>query len=131
MEKPNLAVWSTGSEVLSIDISKDGTRIVSGSANITARIWNIKNGSPIGEPLQGHTDLVGSVAFSPDGKRIVSGSGDKTVRIWNAETGTPIGEPLQGLTHSVESTDFFPDEIPIVSNHYSSGVLKSQTNLVE
>ncbi|KIK66938.1 hypothetical protein GYMLUDRAFT_156943, partial [Collybiopsis luxurians FD-317 M1] len=98
MEKPNLAGWNTGSEVLSIDISKDGTRIVSGSVNMTARIWNIKNGSPIGEPLQGHTNGVGSVAFSPDGKRIVSGSADKTIRIWNAETGSPIGEHLQGHT---------------------------------
>ncbi|KIK66981.1 hypothetical protein GYMLUDRAFT_915410 [Collybiopsis luxurians FD-317 M1] len=114
MERPNLAVWKTGSEVWSLAISKDGTRIVS-ATDTTARIWNIKNGSPIGEPLQGHTDWVQSVAFSPDGKRIVSGSGDETVRIWNAETGTPIGEPLQGHTDWVRSVAFSPDGKRIVS----------------
>ncbi|KIK55414.1 hypothetical protein GYMLUDRAFT_839919, partial [Collybiopsis luxurians FD-317 M1] len=73
-EKQNLGSWNTGSEVYGLDISKDGTKIVSGGEDTTARIWNARSRTPIGEPLQGHTDWVGSVAFSPDGKRIVSGS---------------------------------------------------------
>jgi WD40 repeat protein len=43
---------------------------------------------PIGQPLQGHSDAVGSVAFSPDGKTLASGSGDGTIFLWdvNAES---------------------------------------------
>ena len=34
------------------------------------------------QTLQGHTDVVTSVAFSSDNKWVASGSGDKSVRLW-------------------------------------------------
>jgi WD40 repeat protein len=37
--------------------------------------------------LQGHTDMILSVAFSADGKLVASASWDQTFRIWLAETG--------------------------------------------
>ena len=41
-------------------------------------MWDAKTGEQKKE-LQGHTDVVISVAFSPDGNQIVSASGDKSV----------------------------------------------------
>ena len=49
--------------------------------------------------LQGHTNLVNSVAFSPDGRHLVSGSFDQTIRVWDALTGGQVGNPLQGHTN--------------------------------
>ena len=67
--------------VSSVAFSPDGKFIVSGSGDMTVRLWDIQ-GNPVGQPFQGHESLVNSVAFSPDGKFIVSGSDDMTVRLW-------------------------------------------------
>ena len=69
----------------------------------------------MGKPLQGHTDIVYSVAFSPDGRHIVSGSMDYTVQVWDAQAGIQVGKPLQGHTNGVWSVAFSPDGTHIVS----------------
>jgi dipeptidyl aminopeptidase/acylaminoacyl peptidase len=73
--------------VSSAAFSPDGQRIVTASADKTARIWDAATGKPIGE-LRGHDSAVRSAAFSPDGKRIVTASFDKTARIWDVFANT-------------------------------------------
>ncbi|KAG2748771.1 WD40 repeat-like protein, partial [Suillus brevipes Sb2] len=70
--------------VRSVSFSLDGTRIVSGSDDMTVRVWDAATGQPIGQPLRGHTTWVNSVSFFPDGTRIVSCSHNGTVRVWYA-----------------------------------------------
>ena len=41
--------------VISVAFSPDGTRIVSGSADTTVRVWDADTGQPVGQPLNGHT----------------------------------------------------------------------------
>ncbi|KAG2340650.1 WD40 repeat-like protein [Suillus weaverae] len=108
--------------VLSVSFSPDSTRIVTGLADKTVRLWDAATGHPVGEPLRGHTDCVNSVSFSPDGTRIVTGSWDKTVRLWDAATGQAVGEPLRGHTHSVNSVSFSPDGTRIVTGSRDSTV---------
>jgi len=59
--------------------------------------------------LEGHADVILSVAFSPDGKSIVSGSYDTTIRVWDAETGEAISGPFKGHSQDVTSVAFHPD----------------------
>ena len=75
--------------VTSVRFSADGKRIVSGSHDKTAKLWDAETGRVI-RTLTGHSAGVESVRFSLDGKRIVSGSGDNTVKVWNAESGQEI-----------------------------------------
>ena len=130
--------------VRSVAFSPDGRYIVSGSNDRKIQLWDgsflsqwsgrdIVSGSnygtiqllspwtsgyKVGNPLQGHTSFVTSVAFSPDRRYIVSGSNDRTIRLWDAQTGGQVGNPLQGHTDSVQSVTFSPDGRHIVSGSY-------------
>jgi hypothetical protein len=68
-------------EVTSAAFSPDGTQIVTGSDDGTARVWAARGG-PALAVLEGHDDAVYSAAFSPGGTQIVTGSGDTTARVW-------------------------------------------------
>jgi WD40 repeat protein len=71
--------------------------------------------------LNGHSDVVHSVAFSQDGRRVVSGSFDKTVRIWNVETGEEERK-LEGHSHWVYSVAFSQDGRRVVSGSFDKTV---------
>jgi WD40 repeat protein len=68
--------------VRSAAFSPDGSRVVTASADNTARIWDAATGEPLTSPLA-HQDAVTSAAFSPDGTRVVTASADNTARIWD------------------------------------------------
>ena len=57
----------------SASFSPDGSRIVTGSGDKTAKVWDAKSGAEV-LTLKGHTGGVTSASFSPDGSRIVTGS---------------------------------------------------------
>jgi WD40 repeat protein len=93
--------------VYSADWSPDGRRVVTASADRTARIWDSATGQQL-VILKGHSERVQGAAFSPDGHRIVSASWDKTARIWDASTGSTT-LTLQGHSDRVETAEFSPD----------------------
>ena len=82
------------------------------------RVWDLSTGTPLGDPLTGHTSPVAAVAalLLPDGRPIaVTGSQDDTVRVWDLTTGTPLGDPLTGHTDTVTAVAalLLPDGRPI------------------
>jgi tetratricopeptide (TPR) repeat protein len=68
--------------VSSVAFSPDGRRIVTGSWDSTAKVWDAQSGRET-LTLKGHTNYVSSVAFSPDGRRIVTDSSDSTAKVWD------------------------------------------------
>jgi hypothetical protein len=91
----------------SVAFSPDATRLLTGSQDGTARVWDAGTGQQKAV-LKGHVDWVSSVAFSPDGKRILTGSLDRTARGWDDETGQ-AKVTLVGHTAEVTSVAFSPD----------------------
>ena len=120
------------SDVVSLAISPDGTKVLTGSMDRTARLWDAVSGKQIrffqgpkilirfgigssvkGKPgefeVKGDTPgIIVSVAFSPDGKQVLTGSDDKTARLWDAKSGKEI-RVFQGHIQGISSVAFSPD----------------------
>jgi serine/threonine protein kinase len=100
-------------EVTSVAFSPDGTRIVTGSCDRTAKVWDARTGRQQLD-LKGHIREIWSVAFSPDGTKIVTGSDDLTAKDWDGRTGAPLLD-LKGHTKPVYSVAYTPDGSRIVT----------------
>ncbi len=102
--------------VTSASFSVDGSHIVTGSWDNTAKVWDAKTGAEV-RTLKGHTNLVSSASFSVDGSRIVTGSRDTTAKVWDAKTGTEM-LTLKGHTEWVYSASFSVDGSRIVTGSH-------------
>jgi len=96
-----------------VGFSPDGTRIVTGSWDQTAKVWDAVTGE---ERLtfRGHKGIIFSVSFSPDGTHIATGGGDRTVCVWDAKT-NEIRLALRGHADQVYAVNFSPDGTRIVT----------------
>jgi WD40 repeat protein len=70
--------------VISASFSANASRIVTASADKTARVWDAVTGAAL-TVLSGHTNWVNSAAISADGSRVLTASLDQTARIWQLD----------------------------------------------
>lgn len=76
-----------GSEgALTLAVSSDGRRLLSGHNDKALRLWDAETGSLLRQ-FEGSNGVVNSVCFAPDGKTFLSGSADGSLRVWDAESG--------------------------------------------
>jgi WD40 repeat protein len=74
--------------VTSVAFSPDGLRLVTASADTTARIWDAETGSVV-TVLEGHQRPVTRATFSPDGRYVLTVAFNG-MRIWDAASGAVI-----------------------------------------
>ncbi len=89
-----------------VAFSRDGKTILT-TSEMTARLWEVATGKPIGEPLHHQRASRGRQDDEP--LRLVGGVSQRgEARLWDAVTGKPLGPPLphQGR---VIATAFSPD----------------------
>lgn len=101
-------------DIYSLDYSRNGRLIASGSGDRSVRLWDIESGQ---ETLHLQIDDgVTTVAISPDNRYVAAGSLDKSVRVWDIH-GNLVerleGEP--GHKDSVYSVAFAPSGRELVS----------------
>uniref|UniRef100_A0A452G611 Apoptotic protease-activating factor 1 n=1 Tax=Capra hircus TaxID=9925 RepID=A0A452G611_CAPHI len=114
--------------VLSCDISSDGAKFSSTSADKTAKIWSFELLSPLHE-LRGHKGCVRCSSFSVDNTMLATGDDNGEIRMWNVSNGellhlcAPISVEEGAATHGGWVTDlcFSPDNKMLVS---AGGYLK-------
>ncbi len=99
--------------VRSLQFSPDGSILVTGSADGTARFWSVPSLQPVGSNLV-HRGEILMVRFSPDGTRVATAAEDWSARVWDVRSGAPATEPLAHIDH-VKSVDFSPDGTRLVT----------------
>jgi WD40 repeat protein/cytoskeletal protein RodZ len=97
--------------VTAVAISADGSRLLTGSADGSARLWNLTDANPGANVIQlpGTTAPIQAVAISPDGRRLIAGGEDGIVYVW--ETADPSAAPraLTGNKGPIKSLVVSPD----------------------
>jgi WD40 repeat protein len=63
--------------------------VVSGSEDRTVKVWDLESGVEL-VTLNGHEQVIWSVAVTSDGQRVVSGSDDGTLKVWDLESGREL-----------------------------------------
>jgi WD40 repeat protein len=93
-------VWSTatgrlvrqvveGAEISSVDLNANGSRLLVGSWDSRATIWNVDTGA-VAKQLNGHTRGIDYAVFAAGGALAVTASLDDTVRVWDAQSGAEL-----------------------------------------
>jgi WD40 repeat protein/tRNA A-37 threonylcarbamoyl transferase component Bud32 len=120
-----LTIHNKQGEVLSIDLSPDGKRFVSGDGEGNIKLWDLETGVQL-SIFQGDSYIVNSVALSPDGLHIAScGYEDGVIKIWDAVKGEKL-MTLYSHYNSIDSVKFYslkfgPDGKSIAAVGYGSG----------
>ena len=99
--------------VTSLAFSPDGEQIISGSADLTVRVW---------EPRRAAVSFVGSLgrairvvlALSPDGSRVATENADGNIRVWDRQ-GRSEGRTFKGQGVSMRDLAFSDEGSKLVS----------------
>ncbi len=94
-------------QVTSLAFSPDGTRMASGSADKTVKLWDTATGKEI-LTLAGHTGPVNCLVFNSDGTRIVA-TCKGVARVWDLPEGRETLNLQPGDWYTIASIAFSPD----------------------
>ena len=119
------------SSVNSVDFSKDGRRILTGSSDGLLRLWRVSDGALL-RSYAGHSGPVSSVDLSNDDNLVLSASFSGGVKLWNASTGAELvhyteetGIPGLGVT----GVAFAPDQRTFVYVRADSSLIMARAPL--
>ncbi|EIW75792.1 WD40 repeat-like protein [Coniophora puteana RWD-64-598 SS2] len=74
-------------DILCVDISSDGTLLVTGCEDYTVGLWNTETQDLVYPPFREHDYHVMAVKFSPDDSLVISGCRLGSIGIWDTHTG--------------------------------------------
>lgn len=115
-------VFGHTTAIQSLNYSRDGSLLVTASADKTLRLWDGKTLEPVGKPLIGHSARVLTAAFSPDNRVLASGGTDNQIILWDVASGEPLGPPLTGHDNWVRDVTFSPAGSSLVSTDASGAI---------
>ena len=131
-EKAN-RIWNLGAKITLLDplkgheknalvsrFSNDSKYIVTGSLDMTLRLWDFKKDSCL-RIYKGHGGNIFDVQFSPDTLTFASASDDRNIRIWKIAEDKSI-QTLVGHEKGVVSLVYSKDGKYLISGSYDKSV---------
>ena len=91
MKHPGESSYSYRKGIYTAAFSPDGTKVLTGSRDDTARLWDLQ-GNQVGKDMK--HDWIKAVAFSLNGTTILTGSRYNTARLWDVQ-GNQIGKDIE------------------------------------
>ena len=102
-------------QITSLKFAADNRRLLSGSADQTARVWDLADAKfPEVISFGGHAAAVTGVAFNSDGSQAATCAADKSVRLWNTTTGEAV-QSFEGHTASVVGIAITPNNAQVIT----------------
>ncbi len=99
--------------IAALAFSNDNTRVASGSADKTARVWDLRDAKfPQAASFTGHAGAVTAVSLNADASQVVSGAADNTVKLWAVADSTEVMN-FTGHTAPITGVAFGPGNAPI------------------
>ncbi len=89
-------------DVKDLLLLKDGTTLVTGSADETIRLWNLQTGAEVGL-IQGHSSSVNALARTVDQNILISAGADRRIHFWALPSGEPIEQIDEAHSGSINS----------------------------
>jgi WD40 repeat protein len=95
------------SEILSTQLSADGTKLATAEAGRDVRIWDLPKGECL-DSLSDPSGAIGSISISGDGRWLLSGNVNGSIRLWDVSKGKPL-LPFSGHAESTCRVCLSPD----------------------
>lgn len=118
-------VWRHEGEVQTSSFSADGTRVVTASADRTARVWEVATGRML-TPALPHAAGVWWAGFGESDTRVVTRTRSGEVHLWDAGTGAPSGGPFSGREDMPDIHDGLAKPVPLSPDGRIMVVLKPE-----
>jgi WD40 repeat protein len=112
-------------KITALAVTSDGERLVSASQDETLKLWtplkmwatSYAHSASVDTvsrlevvTLEGHSDIITTVAVTPDGKLAVSASTDRTLKVWELDSGSRSElHTFYGHSSTVTDVAVFPD----------------------
>ncbi|MFY0628109.1 MAG: caspase family protein [Reichenbachiella sp.] len=100
-------LYGHAAEVMSLEFSPDGTKLISGSADGTVKEWDMEKYQLI-QTIPANEGWTRSVAYNYNATLIASGGDDGKIEIWNAADGQNQNSII-GHSNWVQTIEFSPD----------------------
>jgi WD40 repeat protein len=97
--------------------------MVTGSNDKTLHLWDLETGVVL-KKMEGHSNVVLTLAVSRDGQIIASGDFGGEIIVWHGENCESLTKPIKADSKQINSVDFSPDGTVLATTGSNDGMTK-------